>query len=139
MDKKRHDHAEIASTLVVSKAAPAPGTAPQAAPKLGEILVAQGKITQEQLTIALERQKTTGRRLGEELVKAGFVKRAVVSRALRIQRRIVFGAMTMLAATTIVPDGNTAAVQSQIAVTAFVPAQTVANLVQQRSEIARLR
>jgi hypothetical protein len=77
-------------------------------PKLGEILVAQGKITQEQLAIALERQKTSGRRLGEELIKAGFVKRAVISQALRMQRRIVFGAMTVLAVTTIVPDGNAA-------------------------------
>src|SRR6184192_879834 len=131
MDKKRHDHAEIASAPVVSKAAPAPGTAPQAAPKLGEILVAQGKITQEQLTIALERQKTTGSSLGEALVKAGSVKRAVVSRALRIQRRIVFGALTTLAASSIIPTVDAATTRSQIAVTAFVPAQTVGQLVQQ--------
>lgn len=103
-------------------------------PKLGEILVAQGKITQEQLAVALERQKTSGRRLGEELVRAGFVKRGVVSRALRIQRRIVFGALTTLAATTISPDIHAAA-RSQIAVTAFVPAQTVAQLAQHPSEI----
>ena len=92
--------------------------APGQPPKLGEILVAQGKITQEQLALALERQKTSGRRLGEELIKAGFVKRAVVSQALRVQRRIVFGAMTTLAATSIIPHVNAAAMQSQIAVSA---------------------
>jgi len=111
---------------------PAAGDRP---PKLGEILVAQGKITHEQLAVALERQKTSGRRLGEELIKAGFVKRAVVSQALRIQRRVVYGAMTTLAATSIIPDLNAAALQSQIAVSAIVPAQTVAKLVQQPAEI----
>jgi hypothetical protein len=111
---------------------PAAGERP---PKLGEILVAQGKITQEQLAVALERQKTSGRRLGEELIKAGFVKRAVISQALRMQRRIVYGAMTVLAVTTIVPDGNAAVLQNQIAMTAFVPAQTVGKVVQQSAEI----
>lgn len=115
-----------------SASQPAAGDRP---PKLGEILVAQGKITHEQLAVALERQKTSGRRLGEELIKAGFVKRAVISRALRMQRRIVFGAMTTLAATSIIPDLNAATLQSQIAVSAVVPAQTVAKLVQQPAEI----
>src|SRR5438552_8296019 len=116
MDKKRQPDAEIAPAAD-TRARDATGRAdhgesPVSAdrpPKLGEILVAQGKITQEQLAIALERQKTSGRRLGEELVKAGFVKRAVVSRALRIQRRIVFGAMTMLAAATMSPHLHAAA------------------------------
>lgn len=62
------------------------------------------------------------------------MKRSVVSRALRIQRRIVFGALTTLAATTISPDIHAAA-RSQIAVTAFVPAQAVAQLAQHPSEI----
>jgi hypothetical protein len=60
-------------------------------PKLGEILVAQGHISRDQLQSALASQQTSGRRLGEELIKAGFVKRAVISQALRMQRRIVFG------------------------------------------------
>src|SRR2546430_17677218 len=117
MDEKRQDHAETGPPA----AGRIPGTPPpiqggeQPAPKLGEILVAQGKITQEQLAIALERQKTSGRRLGEELVKAGFVKRSVVSRALRIQRRIVFGALTTLAAATMSPHLHAAA-RSQIPV-----------------------
>ena len=135
MDKKRQDYAESAPAFVARNAAAASATAAQSAPKLGEILVAQGKITQEQLTIALERQKTTGRRLGEELVKAGFVKRAVVSRALRIQRRIVFGALTTLAASSIIPDVSAATANSQIAVTAFVPAQTIAKLVLNPTQI----
>jgi DNA-binding Lrp family transcriptional regulator len=142
MDKKRQDHAEIATaaagrahhTAVAIQGGEHPVPA-ERAPKLGEILVAQGKITQEQLAIALELQKTSGRRLGEELVKAGFVKRAVISRALRIQRRIVFSAITTLAASSIIPSVDAATVRSQIAVTAYVPAQAVAKLVVQPSEI----
>jgi hypothetical protein len=73
-------------------------------PKLGEILVAQGQITQEQLDAALASQRDSGRRLGEELIKAGYVKRSVISRALRIQRRITFAAMaSTLAVSTIAP------------------------------------
>jgi hypothetical protein len=140
MDKKRQHHAEIAPADTRARDAVAKtrhGEALPSAdrpPKLGEILLAQGTITQEQLALALERQKTSGRRLGEELVKAGFVKRSVVSRALRIQRRIVFGALTTLAAATLSPPIH-AATRSQIAVTAVVPAQTVGKLVQQPSEI----
>ena len=66
-------------------------------PRLGEILVAQGHISRDQLATALASQQTSGRRLGEELIKAGYVKRTVVSRALRIQRQITataVGAMT---------------------------------------------
>lgn len=63
------------------------------------------------------------------------MQRGVVSRALRIQRRIVFGAFTTLAATSIAPHVDAASVHSQIAVTAFVPAQTVAQSVTQPSAI----
>jgi len=62
-------------------------------PRLGDILVANGQITREQLAAALEGQRHSGRRLGDELVAAGYVTRAVVSRALRIQRRVTFAAM----------------------------------------------
>lgn len=109
MDEKRQHRAAIVPAAVRAGGAVAP--AGQAAnpgpvnrpPKLGEILVAQGTITREQLAIALERQKTSGRRLGEELVKAGFAKRSMVSRALRFQRNVVFGALATLAATSISP------------------------------------
>ena len=130
MDKKRRFSA--ADPQAHNNSAPASA---DHAPRLGEILVAQGKITREQLAIALERQKTSGRRLGEELVKAGFVQRAVVSRALRMQRRIVFGALTTIAASTISPHLHAGAVRSQIAVTAFVPAQAVAQVVTQMGQI----
>src|SRR5271170_5396188 len=104
MDSKRQLRTQPAPTATGCSNPAAPGrSASKEAPRLGEILVAQGKITAQQLAIALDRQKTSGRRLGEELIKAGFVQRGVVSRALRMQRRIVFGAFTTLAATSIAP------------------------------------
>lgn len=141
MDNKRQLRPQIAPTTPTAAQTAAlhkrgDASSSERTPKLGEILVAQGKITPEQLVIALERQRTSGRRLGEELIKAGFVQRGVVSRALRIQRRVVFGALTTLAATTISPHLDAASLRSQIAVTAFVPAQTVGQLVSQPSEIS---
>jgi hypothetical protein len=136
MNNKRQLRTQPAPTATGCADPATPGrSASKEAPRLGEILVAQGKITPQQLAIALDRQRTSGRRLGEELIKAGFVQRAVVSRALRMQRRIVFGAFTTLAATSIAPHVDAAALRSQIAVTAYVPAQTVAQLVTQPGEI----
>jgi len=103
-------------------------------PKLGELLLAQGAITNEQLAAALERQKTSGRRLGEELIHAGVVKRSVVSRALRVQRRIGVAAICTLAVSTIQHDVE-AAVRSQIAVTATVPARAIS---EQQAQLAEL-
>jgi hypothetical protein len=134
MDQKRQLRAENVPAGAAARG-PRGGGSPERPPKLGELLLAQGKITREQLAIALERQKSSGRRLGEELVKAGFVERAVVSRALRIQRRVVFGALTTLAATTISPHSHAATLRSQFTVTAFVPAQAVAQVVDQQPEI----
>jgi hypothetical protein len=62
-------------------------------PRLGDILVANGQITREQLASALSTQRKSGRRLGDELVAAGYVSHSVVARALRIQRRLTFAAM----------------------------------------------
>jgi hypothetical protein len=112
------------------------GASAPARPRLGEMLVAQGEITREQLATALERQKTSGRRLGEELVKAGFVKRSVVNRALRIQRRLTYLALcSALAATTIAPDTDAAARQAQVSVTAYVPPHVVSQLEQQAAAL----
>jgi hypothetical protein len=112
------------------------GAAAPARPRLGEMLVAQGEITREQLAVALERQKTSGRRLGEELVKAGFVKRSVVNRALRTQHRLTYLALcSALAATTIAQDTDAATRQTQIAVTAYVPPNVVSQVEQQAAAL----
>ena len=144
MDKKpdrntvRHQLSRHGNAANGTRAERSGGERPSAAqrPRLGELLIAQGALTREQLAIALENQKTSGRRLGEELVKAGFVKRSVVSRALRFQRRI--GCMALcsaLAASTISPDTDAATRQTQIAVTAYVPPNVVSQLEQQAAAL----
>ena len=56
--------------------------------KLGEILVREGLITQEQLRKALLEQKNTGMRLGYTLVKLGFIEETEVSKMLARQYRM---------------------------------------------------
>src|SRR5438270_11697211 len=56
--------------------------------KLGEILLREGLITQEQLRKALLEQKNTGMRLGYTLVKLGFIEETEVSKMLARQYRM---------------------------------------------------
>ena len=42
--------------------------------KIGEILVQAGKITPEQLNVALKKQKTVAKRLGAVLIEEGFIE-----------------------------------------------------------------
>jgi type IV pilus assembly protein PilB len=50
--------------------------------KVGEVLIAEGALTQDQLDAALATQKETGRMLGEILVEQGVVPPSVLVRAL---------------------------------------------------------
>ncbi|GAB1400200.1 ATPase, T2SS/T4P/T4SS family [Aminivibrio sp.] len=54
-------------------------------PKLGDTLVSSGAITPEQLDEALEEQKSSGERLGEVLLKKGFVSESKIIDALSAQ------------------------------------------------------
>lgn len=53
--------------------------------RLGEILVATGQISRSQLDAALERQRRSGRKLGEELLAAGAVDARQLAAGLRVQ------------------------------------------------------
>jgi MSHA biogenesis protein MshE len=53
--------------------------------RLGDVLVAQKVVSQEQLRLALERQKTSGRKLGRVLVEMGFVTEELITQALARQ------------------------------------------------------
>jgi len=61
--------------------------------RLGRILVSQGYITDLQLKEALEKQRQTGRHLGEELVAQERITEEVLHLALGMQRRLVVGAL----------------------------------------------
>ena len=58
--------------------------------RLGEILLQQGLLTEEQLRQSLEEQKRTGRRLGRVFIDAGFVTEENICQALARQLKIRF-------------------------------------------------
>ena len=58
--------------------------------RLGDVLVSQKAISQEQLRLALEEQKRSGRRLGRVLVDLGFVAEEAISQALARQLNLQF-------------------------------------------------
>ena len=53
--------------------------------RLGEILVQQKLLTEEQLKAALDEQKKTGRRLGRVFIERGFITEEQISKALARQ------------------------------------------------------
>ncbi len=58
--------------------------------RLGEILVQQGLLSDDQLAKSLELQKSTGRKLGRVFVEAGFVTETQISEALARQLQVPF-------------------------------------------------
>ncbi|MGD9600106.1 MAG: GspE/PulE family protein [Steroidobacteraceae bacterium] len=58
--------------------------------RLGDVLVAQKAISQDQLRIALEQQKKSGRRLGRVLVEQGFVNDEQICEAISRQLNLPY-------------------------------------------------
>nr|MBA2690782.1 Flp pilus assembly complex ATPase component TadA [Burkholderiales bacterium] len=58
--------------------------------RLGELLVQQKLITEEQLKLALEEQKRSGRKLGRVLIDSAYVTEEAISRALAKQLSIPY-------------------------------------------------
>lgn len=58
--------------------------------RLGDLLIEQNLLTQDQLKQALEQQKLTGRKLGRIFVESGFVTEDGIAQALARQLRIPF-------------------------------------------------
>ena len=58
--------------------------------RLGDLLVQQGLLTEEQLRFALDEQKRSGRKLGRIVVESAFVTEEAISRALARQLQIVY-------------------------------------------------
>ncbi len=58
--------------------------------RLGDLLIQQGLLTQEQLTNALTEQKVTGRKLGRVIVDSGLVTEEGISKALARQLQAEF-------------------------------------------------
>ena len=58
--------------------------------RLGEVLVSQKAVSQEQLRLALEEQKRSGRKLGRVLVDLGFVSEERIAQALARQLNLTY-------------------------------------------------
>ena len=58
--------------------------------RLGDLLVQQGLLTDEQLKAALDQQKLSGRKLGRVLVDSGYLTEEKIAQALARQLRIAF-------------------------------------------------
>ena len=58
--------------------------------RLGDLLISQGLLTDEQLKMSLDEQKRSGRKLGRIFVDSGYVTEEGISKALAGQLRIPF-------------------------------------------------
>ena len=58
--------------------------------RLGDLLIQQGLLNDEQLRFSLDEQKRSGRKLGRIVVESGFVTEEAISRALAGQLRIPY-------------------------------------------------
>lgn len=58
--------------------------------RLGDLLIAQGLLTNEQLSVALEQQKKSGRKLGRVFIESGYVTEESIAKALAKQLRANF-------------------------------------------------
>jgi hypothetical protein len=72
-----------------------------APPRIGEVLVAMLATTPAAVDAALERQRESGRNLGDELIDAGDVSSTSVSVAARIQVTAASGAVVEAARMTL--------------------------------------
>lgn len=58
--------------------------------RIGDFLISQGLLTKEQLELALQEQKRTGRKLGRVFVESGFVSEMDIAKALGRQLHAPF-------------------------------------------------
>ena len=87
---------DLTASAIAAAATPAATPAPMPTPaparreklRLGDVLVKQMLITEEQLQKALEMQRGTGKRLGRLLIEAGFVTEEAVAHGLARQLRV---------------------------------------------------
>ncbi len=68
----------------------------RAAIRFGQVLLAQGLVAPRRLEVALESQKSSGRRVGEELVAEGHISAREVAEALWLQHKLAAAALALL-------------------------------------------
>ncbi len=94
---------------------------------LGNILVASGEITREQLAAALQRQRASGQRLGEELIQASITSKLQVDSGLLLQRKLSHFALAAVIGLAQMAMGLNAAQAAQKNAALSVSVRVVAN------------
>lgn len=95
---------------------------------LGNILVANGHITQSQLDEALRRQIKTGRHLGEELIMAGHTSKGQVEVGLLLQRKLIAYALAASVGMTPLVTLTSTAEAAQTSTALHVSVTVIANV-----------
>lgn len=113
------------------------GTAPHSGHfPLGQLLVANGQITLEQLEDALHRQAQSGRRLGDELVRAGHASKKQIDEGLLLQRKFIAYALAVSAGLApLAPTNAMASPAAAMAVSAMVVANAKLRIEHQETQL----
>lgn len=64
--------------------------------RFGQVLLAQGLVAPRRLEVALESQKSSGRRIGEELVAGGHISAREVAETLWLQHKLAAAGLALL-------------------------------------------
>jgi len=81
--------------------------------RLGELLVATGHISREQLDAALRKQSQTGGKLGEVLVAEGYARPNQVKRGVRLQKMLVNSVLAAILSLSMSSVSSATSVQLQ--------------------------
>jgi hypothetical protein len=106
---------------------------------LGNILVASGKITRDQLDSALLSQRASGLRLGEELIDAGHASRRQVEGGLLLQKKFIAYALVLASGlaplSPIMPSAEAAQSSAALSVSVMVVASVKLQTTYQAKQI----
>ncbi len=107
---------------------------------LGNILVALGHVTHNQLEEAVRRQEISGRSLGDELIEAGHASQSQVDTSLRLQRKLIIAALSVAVGLGPMASLPVSAEAAQISATMPVSATVISNaIIHSEYQAAQLR
>jgi hypothetical protein len=103
--------------------------------RLGELLIAAGQITREQLNDTLEHQKHSTKKIGELLVDRGYVHQKQVDHGLRLQQILVSAALGTAVALSLPVKAEAGGSSAGFKVTSVVKRVARVKVLQQQQQI----
>jgi hypothetical protein len=111
-----------------------------AAIRIGDILIAGGHISREQLDESIEHQKSSNQKLGEILVEKGYVQQQQVEQGIRLQQMLIAAALSAVVSISSLDkeaeagsSGNTSS--ATVHVSATVKAIAIAKVLYQQQQM----